>query len=108
MKQKIVKDITKLSKPCSPVKSVERGVEVGEELLELLKQTENGVGLAANQVGMTQKVCVVNVEKPIILGHVFIKNSSATTGPNRFILDIDSGEAIEPYIPDNGITLTLS
>ena len=36
-------------------------------------------------------------------GHVFIKNSSATTGPNRFILDIDSGEAIEPYIPDDGI-----
>jgi hypothetical protein len=36
-------------------------------------------------------------------GHVFIKNSSATTGPNRFILDVDSGEAIEPYIPDDGI-----
>ena len=36
-------------------------------------------------------------------GHVYIKNSSATLGPNRFILDVDSGEAIEPYIPDDGI-----
>ena len=36
-------------------------------------------------------------------GHIFIKNSSATLGPNRFILDVDSGEAIEPYIPDDGI-----
>jgi hypothetical protein len=36
-------------------------------------------------------------------GHVFFKNSSATTGANKFVLDIDSGEAIAPYIPDNGI-----
>ena len=36
-------------------------------------------------------------------GRVFIKNSSATTGPNRLIVDVDSGEDIDPYIPDNGI-----
>ena len=36
-------------------------------------------------------------------GHVFFKNSSATTGVNKFVLDIDNGEAIAPYIPDNGI-----
>ena len=36
-------------------------------------------------------------------GHVFFKNSSATTGANKFVLDIDNGEAIAPYIPDNGI-----
>ena len=67
MKTKIVKNIEELSKPCTPVKNITKGITVGEELLELLAQTGNGVGLAANQVGMTQKVCVVNVEKPIIL-----------------------------------------
>ena len=36
-------------------------------------------------------------------GHVFFKNSSATSGANKFVLDIDNGEAIAPYIPDNGI-----
>ena len=36
-------------------------------------------------------------------GRVFIKNSSASTGPNRLIVDVDSGEDIDPYIPDNGI-----
>jgi hypothetical protein len=36
-------------------------------------------------------------------GRLYFKNSSATTGPNRLILDVDSGEAIAPYIPDNGI-----
>ena len=67
MKTKIVKNIEELRKPCTPVKNITKGITVGEELLELLAQTGNGVGLAANQVGMTQKVCVVNVEKPIIL-----------------------------------------
>ena len=36
-------------------------------------------------------------------GRLYFKNSSATTGPNKLILDVDSGEAIAPYIPDNGI-----
>ena len=36
-------------------------------------------------------------------GRLYFKNSSATTGANKLILDVDSGEAIAPYIPDNGI-----
>ena len=36
-------------------------------------------------------------------GRVYFKNSSATTGVNRFILDVDNGEAIDPFIPNNGI-----
>ena len=36
-------------------------------------------------------------------GRVYIKNSSATTGQNRLILDVDSGSTIDPYISDDGI-----
>ena len=36
-------------------------------------------------------------------GHVFFKNSSATTGTNKLTLDVDNGESIDPYIPDNGV-----
>ena len=36
-------------------------------------------------------------------GRLYFKNSSATTGANRLILDIDQAETIAPYIPDNGI-----
>ena len=36
-------------------------------------------------------------------GRLYFKNSSATTGANKLILDVDSGEALSPYIPDNGI-----
>ena len=33
---------------------------------------------------------------------LFFKNSS-TSGSSKFVLDVDSGEAIAPYIPDNGV-----
>ena len=36
-------------------------------------------------------------------GRLYFKNSSATTGVNKLILDVDSGEAVAPYIPDNGV-----
>ena len=36
-------------------------------------------------------------------GHIFFKNSSATTGANKLTLDVDNGESIDPYIPDNGV-----
>jgi len=36
-------------------------------------------------------------------GRLYFKNSSATTGVNQLILDVDSGEAVAPYIPDNGV-----
>ena len=36
-------------------------------------------------------------------GRLYFKNSSATTGVNKLILDVDSGEALAPYIPDNGL-----
>ena len=36
-------------------------------------------------------------------GHLFFKNSSATTGANKLTIDVDSGEDIDPFIPNNGI-----
>ena len=36
-------------------------------------------------------------------GRLYFKNSSATTGVNKLILDVDQAEAIAPYIPDNGV-----
>ena len=36
-------------------------------------------------------------------GVIFIKNSSATSGQNRLILDVDNGSTIDPYNADDGI-----
>ena len=44
----IIKDKTKLQEKCSPV-SVKEGEEIGVRLLHELRESENGIGLAANQ-----------------------------------------------------------
>ena len=36
-------------------------------------------------------------------GRLYFKNYYSTTGANKLILDVDSGEAVAPYIPDNGV-----
>ena len=62
----IIKDKTKLQKKCSPV-SVKEGEEIGVRLLHELRESENGIGLAANQIGINKRVCVVNVKEPLVL-----------------------------------------
>ena len=62
-----ISDKTKLSKPCKPCRSVPDGMSIGNRLLEVLSQTNDGVGLAANQIGIDLAVCVIKVKKPVIL-----------------------------------------
>ena len=47
--------------------SVEEGRFIATELLQILNKRKDGIGLAANQVGIDAQVAVVNVRKPIIL-----------------------------------------
>ena len=62
----IITDKSKLETKCSPV-SVKEGEEIGVRLLHELRQSENGIGLAANQIGINKRVCVVNVKEPLVL-----------------------------------------
>ena len=62
----IIKDKTKLEQKCSPV-SVKEGEEIGVRLLHELRESENGIGLAANQIGIQKRVCVINVKEPLVL-----------------------------------------
>jgi len=62
----IIEDKMKLEQKCSPV-SVKEGEEIGVRLLHELRQSENGIGLAANQIGINKRVCVINVKEPIVL-----------------------------------------
>ena len=63
----IVTDINKLKNVCEEVSSVEEGEEIGAQLLEELSKSKNGIGLAANQIGINKRVCVVNVKEPLVL-----------------------------------------
>ena len=62
----IIKDKNKLQEKCSPV-SVKEGEEIGVRLLHELRESENGIGLAANQIGINKRVCVINVKEPLVL-----------------------------------------
>ena len=55
-----------INKPLREV-SVEEGMEIATELFEILNKRKDGIGLAANQVGIDAQVAVVNVREPIIL-----------------------------------------
>jgi peptide deformylase len=47
--------------------TLEEGNKIATELLQILAERKDGIGLAANQVGIDAAVAVVNVREPIIL-----------------------------------------
>ena len=63
----IVKDIKELNQPCEPCSSVEEGEEIATKLLNYLNESKTGIGLAANQIGINKRVCVVICREPVVL-----------------------------------------
>ena len=63
----IITEEVKLRTLCEAVKTVKEGEEIGAQLLNELSENQNGIGLAANQIGINKRVCVVNVKEPIVL-----------------------------------------
>ncbi len=67
MKYKIVKDKEYLSKPTTPVSTIEEGEEIARKLVEALSSIENkGLGLSANQIGINKSVAIVNVDGELV------------------------------------------
>ncbi len=63
----IVKDKKNLSTICEPVEDVREGEDIAAKLFDVLTDSKGGIGLAANQIGINKRVCVINVKEPIIL-----------------------------------------
>ena len=63
----IITEASKLQTICESVSSLEEGEEIGAQLLKELSESKNGIGLAANQIGINKRVCVVNVKEPLVL-----------------------------------------
>ena len=53
--------------------SVDEGLHIAKDLLLILTERKDGIGLAANQVGIDANVAVVNVREPLILINPVIK-----------------------------------
>ena len=47
--------------------TVDEGLKIARELFQILNKRKDGIGLAANQVGIDAAVAVLNVREPIIL-----------------------------------------
>jgi len=53
--------------------SVDEGLHIAKDLFNILAERKDGIGLAANQVGIDAAVAVVNVREPLILINPVIK-----------------------------------
>ena len=52
-----------LKEICEPCKSVDEGEKIAVDLLNTLTEHKSGIGLAANQIGINKRVCVVHIPK---------------------------------------------
>ena len=79
--RKIMKSVIDCNKHDNPVinkklreVSVEEGRTIATELFEILNKRGDGIGLAANQVGIDAQVAVVNVIEPLVLINPIIED----------------------------------
>ena len=56
--------------------TVEEGLEIATKLFQILNERKDGIGLAANQVGIDAQVAVVNVREPLVFINPQIINKS--------------------------------
>lgn len=79
MSYKIIKNKDFLHKKTEPVSSIEEGQEIANKLIQALEETQVGIGLSANQIGISKSVSVVRAKKdspPIVLMNPVITESS--------------------------------
>ena len=53
--------------------TVNEGLSIAKDLFNILNERKDGIGLAANQVGIDASVAVINVKEPLILINPVIK-----------------------------------
>ena len=75
----IITEEAKLKLMCEEVKTIKEGEKIGAQLLKELAAAKNGIGLAANQIGINKRVCVVNVKEPLVLINPRIVEQSEET-----------------------------
>jgi len=64
--KKIITWNDSLTIPCEKL-TVEEGEKIATELFKVLKKRGDGIGLAANQVGINKRVAVLEVKDPTVL-----------------------------------------
>ena len=63
----IIKDISELKTRCEEITDYEEAEKIAAKLLKELANSKKGIGLAANQIGINKRVCVINVKEPLVM-----------------------------------------
>jgi peptide deformylase len=74
---KVVTDRESLSSQCEKA-TLEEGSAIASRLIKVLIERSDGIGLAANQIGIQKQVCVVNVVNPVILVNPVVIKAQGT------------------------------
>ena len=86
----IITDKDKINKICEPCSSVEEGEEIGAKLLKELTEAKNGVGLAANQIGITKRFFAIGHESfDTIKNPAIIWNPQLITESEEKVIDVE-------------------
>ena len=76
---KLIKDIGKLREPLLPKPMSQSDVDSITEKLTTELTKHGGLGLSANQIGLTDRVCLINVKDPLILVNPKVTQASKET-----------------------------
>ena len=76
---KLIKDVAKLRTPLLPKPMSQSDVDSITEKLTTELTKHGGLGLSANQLGLTDRVCLVNVKDPLILVNPRVIETSKET-----------------------------
>tara|TARA_B110000503_G_scaffold119775_1_gene181863 strand:- start:873 stop:1484 length:612 start_codon:yes stop_codon:yes gene_type:complete len=76
---KLIKDQTKLRTPLLPKPMSQSNVDSITEKLTTELTKHGGLGLSANQLGLTDRVCLINVKDPLILVNPIVTEVSKET-----------------------------
>ena len=63
---KLIKDISKLRAPLLPRPMSQSDVDSITKKLTTELTKHGGLGLSANQIGLTDRVCLINVKDPLM------------------------------------------
>tara|TARA_B100000809_G_C14978960_1_gene473768 strand:- start:289 stop:804 length:516 start_codon:yes stop_codon:yes gene_type:complete len=109
----IITDEKLLTIPCVPVKDFDEGKKIADILFEILADQQNGIGLAANQIGINKAVCVVNITAPLwFLNPEFVPANDAKINFNEACLSFPEKTVIterykEIYVTSNNFDNVL-
>jgi peptide deformylase len=75
----LIKDPTKLRTPLSSQPLSQKDIDIVSDKLTTELTKHGGLGLSANQIGLTDRVCLINVKEPLLLVNPRVIEASKET-----------------------------